>query len=184
MQVKGISFIARKQEVINRFGEDSWIKFKKKISKKLPYFNRNILPITNIPIQAFLDFQDELIKEFFNNDTKMYWTLGEESAEWALTKGPYKSFIRSKNIETFIEQRMPFIWNSYFTEGDMEINLDNEIIHIKVHTPILHIYFEYLIMGYTKKALELVGAQKVEVKRIKGVSVGDKEIYYQFIIKS
>ena len=36
-------------------------------------------------------------------------------------------------------------------------------------------------MGYCKGALELVG-HKVEPKKLKGMSKGDKEVHYHFII--
>ena len=94
-----------------------------------------------------------------------------------------KASMSVQDIRAFITRKLPILWRLYFTEGDININFDDEVIHIKLDIPVSHLYFEYSFMGYIKRAIELLGVNKFAVNKIRGVSTGDKEIYYQFLIK-
>lgn len=183
MEVRGTAFLARKSQILNSLGEEKWVKFIEKLSEKDAYFKNVIVGISLIPVEKFLLFQEELTREFFNNDQMTYWTMGEKSAEFALIEGPYKIFLKSRDLKNFIEQSVPSLWNLYYTAGEIKTKYENKVAEIEIKGLInWHIYFEYVIAGYVKRALELLEAN-FEVKKIKGVSSGDKEIHYQFLLK-
>lgn len=39
--------------------------------------------------------------------------------------------------------------------------------------------FEFAVLGWAKRALELIGVQRVALERIRGISAGDRDIYYR-----
>jgi hypothetical protein len=181
MDVKGTAFLARKAEIVGKFGEERWNRFIASLSGKANFVNDLVLPSTRIPIESFLTFQEELVKQFFNGDTRVYWELGEKSADWALKDGPYKNFIVSKDMEDFASRSLPAIWRTYFNEGSIESRTEGSTVHLRIKTPVYHIYFEYLVTAYFKRALELVSGKSVKAKKITG-GAGSEEIYYQLAI--
>ena len=68
MEVKGVAFLARKQLIINKFGEEKWKQFMNKL--------KTILATTWIPVEKFLKFQDVVTNEFFGGDNTTFWELG------------------------------------------------------------------------------------------------------------
>jgi hypothetical protein len=181
MEAKGVAFISRKKMIENQFGAEKWNNFIGKIALKKSYFKRNIMSTDLIPIEDFLYFTDEALKEFFNNDSKIYWMMGEKSAEYSLLEGPYKIFIKSKDIKSIVLNSFPMLWTTFYTKGRLESSMNNNIVDLKlVDLPISHDYFELVIMGYAKKALELVGAKNISYQAIKSIKNGDKEVHYRF----
>lgn len=181
MQVKGTAFITRKNQIINSFGKDKWEQFFNELKNKDGYFNTEPAPVSLIPIKSFLFLNEEMIKTFYGNDQNMYWVMGEHSATWALTEGPYKVFMTSKNLNSFIEQTMPMVWSTYYTEGKMYGVIQEKSIIVKIKgiaTP--HIYFEYTTMSFVKKALELFGLKNVRHDVVSGYDSGQEEIHYVF----
>ena len=68
MNVKGIIYLTGKTTIISVFGEEPWNSFVLKLAAKDKFFSNMIMSITPIPIDKFILFLDELVKEFFNND--------------------------------------------------------------------------------------------------------------------
>ncbi len=183
MNIKGTAYVSGKLSLIENFGQERWNSFLDKLSAKDDYFNNMIMTITLIPLDKFVIFLDEIIKEFFNNDNKAYWLFGMTSAKFALSEnGPYHSYLLTRDIKQFVEAVMPELWETYFDGGKLDAVLENNIIHIRITgLPMNHVYFEYLIMGYFQQALKVFG-ENAEVTKIKGFSSGDQDIYYQFKI--
>jgi hypothetical protein len=184
MNVKGTAYLTRKDTIIKAFGEESWNSFIAKLAAKDKYFSQMIMNITLIPLDKFILFLDDVLKEFFNNDCTHYWMLGEKSAEFSLSPGgPYHSYLLTKDIKQFVEAVMPKIWSTYFDGGTFTARLDNNVAHIKIAgLPTKHIYFEFLIMGYLRKTLLIFGKKAVE-QRVRGFSLGDNDIYYKFELR-
>lgn len=91
--------------------------------------------------------------------------MGEKSAEYSLIEGPYKIFIKSKEIEKFAKETIPLIWTTFYTKGKLDSSIKNNIIDIKVvDLPVNHLYFEMVVMGYVKRALELVEQKALNMK--------------------
>lgn len=181
MNVKGTAFISRKEQIIHTFGLEKWITFYMHIQSKDKYFETEPSPVALIPINSFLLMNDEIINEFYGGKKDVYWIFGEKSAAWALTEGPYKIFMTSKNLNSFIDKTMPMVWSTYYTEGKMFGVIDKKTIHVHIQgitTP--HIYFEFTTMGFVKKALELYGLKNVRHECLSGYSSGKEEIHYLF----
>ena len=127
MNVKGTAYITRKDTIIKNFGEERWKSFSARLAEKDKYFNNMIMNITLIPLDNFILFLDEVLKEFFNNDKMHYWKLGEKSAEFSLSQGgPYHSYVLTKDIKQFVESGLPKIWSTYFDGGTLTAKFENK----------------------------------------------------------
>lgn len=181
MEVKGTFFAGRKAFITRQFGEPRWSQFIESISEQEPLFRDPILVTTRVPVSAYLTFQGALIREFFRGDEEAYWTIGEKSAEWALTEGPYKSFRNNpQSVERFILQSLPLLWSAYYTKGLVEVQLVTNVMQFRIYClPVSHISFEYTVLGWVKKALQMIGLRAVTLKRLQGISTGDRDIEYR-----
>ena len=184
MNIKGTAYVAGKLSLIENFGQESWNSFLVKLSAKDNYFSTIIMNVTLIPLDNFVIFLDEILKEFFNNDDKVYWMFGMVNAKFALSEGgPYHVYMLTKDMKQLVEVGIPQLWSTYFDGGKIEAKFENNVVHIKItELPAKHIYFEYLVMGYVYEGIRVLG-KKAAVKRIRSFSSGDKDIYYQFEIK-
>ncbi len=184
MNVKGIIFNTGKSTIIAVFGAQAWDAFAVKLAAKDKFFGNIIMTVTPVPIDKFIFFLDELVKEFFNNDYMQYVTFGKVVAKFALSpEGPYKSYMLTTDLKQFVETVMPKFYSTYFDEGRVEARLENNIVHLKLTgLPIKHNYFEYLIMGYFQKSLKLFG-KKVVASRVMSMTSGDDHVAYTFEIK-
>lgn len=184
MNVKGIIFLTGKTTIISVFGEQPWNAFVVRLAEKDAFFKNMIMTITPIPIDKFIFFLDELVKEFFNSDYMQYVTFGKVAAKFALSgEGPYKAYMLTKDVNTFVESTMPKFYSTYFDEGVVTARLENNIAHVKLsNLPIKHNYFEYLIMGYFQKALRIFG-KKVSANRLKSIAAGDDHAYFIYELK-
>ena len=184
MNVKGIIFLTGKTTIITVFGEQPWNSFIPKLAAKDKFFSNTIWSITPVPMDKFILFLDEMIKEFFNNDMKQYVTFGKVAAQYALSpEGPYKSYLLTKDIKLFVESVIPKLWSNYFDEGKVTTLFENNIVHLKITgIQIKHYYFEKLLMGYFRKALKIFG-KKTVAKQVRSISSGNDDIYIQFEIK-
>ena len=184
MNVKGIIYNTGKHAIIEVFGEKPWNAFMTKLAAKDNYFNRVIMPVTLIPLDKFIFFLDELVKEFFNNDKMHYMTFGKVAAQFALSPdGPYKSYLLIKDPKQLVESIAPKIWSAYFDEGVVTAKLEGNIAHFKITgLKFKHRYFEYLIMGYFQKAIKMFGKKSFS-KQSKSMAAGDDHIYFQFELR-
>jgi hypothetical protein len=80
MNVKGTVYITGKTTIIAVFGEERWNSSIPKLAAKDNFFSKMIMPVTPIPVDKFILFLDELVKEFFNNDSMQYMTFGKTAA--------------------------------------------------------------------------------------------------------
>ena len=184
MNVKGIIYLTGKIAIIKVFGEERWDSFVPKLAAKEKFFSKMIMSVTPIPVEKFILFLDEMCTEFFNNDRMTYLTFGKQAAQFALSpEGPYKSYMLTKDIKQFVELVLPKLWSTYFDEGKGITKFENNIAHLKVTgLQIKHLYFEYLIMGFFQKAIKMFGKKSV-AKKVRSISSGDDDIYFQFELK-
>ncbi len=182
MEVKGVAFVARKNALIKQFGEKKFAELMKEVAEKEEYFKDPFInQATLIPIEKFLLFNDMMVNKFYGGDAKIYWKMGEKSAEFSLIEGPFKVFIQNKSIEDACKTSIPNVWKVYYNEGRVETKFEKGMVNIRIlDVPILHSYFEYALMGYYVKLLELVGAKSIKYDAIKTVEKGDTEIEYVF----
>ncbi|MGB5218317.1 MAG: hypothetical protein WBN66_08455 [Smithella sp.] len=107
MNVKGIIYLTGKSTIIKVFGEEPWNSFIIKLGEKDKFFSSIIMSVTPVPLDKFILFLDELVKEFFNNDMMQYVTFGKVAAQFALSEeGMYKSYLLTKDTKQFVESVM------------------------------------------------------------------------------
>ena len=184
MNVKGIIYMTGKNAIVEVFGQEPWNSFIVKLAAKDKFFSNIIMSVTPVPLDKFILFLDELVKEFFNNDMMQYVTFGKVDAQFALSEeGMYKSYLLTKDTKQFVESVMPKFWSTYFDEGAVTTKFENNVAHLKITgLRFKHRYFEYLIMGFFQKSLKIFGKKNVP-KMIRSMSSGDDDIYYQFELK-
>jgi len=183
MEVKGTFFVGRKQFIESRFGEAAWSGFIAALAVEDPVFLRPILATTLVPVASYLRFQEFSLKRFFDGDERAFWQIGEQSGAWALTDGPYKHYRQNqREFSEFVERCLPLIWSSYFTRGELKTSCLGDTVEGQiVDLPIWHVCFEYAVMGFMRRAIELAGFPVRQQLRIKGVSAGDQAIHYRFL---
>ena len=184
MNVKGIIYLTGKTAIIKVFGEDRWNSFIPKLAAKDKFFSDAIWAITPVPMDKFIFYLDELVREFFDNDMMQYVTFGKLAAQFALSsEGPYKTYLLTKDTKLFVETVLPKLWSTYFDEGKAIAKFENNVVHFKIiELPIKHYYFEQLLMGYFQKALKIFGKKTVP-RQVRSISKGDADIYFQYVLK-
>jgi hypothetical protein len=184
MEAKGMFFVGRRQYIVSRFGEARWDAFIAQMAKLDPVFARPILATTRVPIASYLRFNEECLRSIFAGDPQSYWIIGEESGAWALTAGPYKHYRENRTeFRTFIERSLPQIWSNYFTAGELKTSVEGTSVHAEiVGLPVWHLSFEYSVMGFLRRAIQLAGFPVQSQVRVRGVSAGHAAIEYRFLM--
>ena len=133
MNVKGTVYLTGKVTITEAFGEERWKSFMAKLAEKDKYFNNMIMSVTLIPVDKFILFLDELIKEYFNNDKKQYLMFGMVAAKFALSPGgPYHSHLLTKDIKQFVDSGLPKLWSTYYDGGVVAARFENNVVHLKI----------------------------------------------------
>ncbi len=182
MEVKGTAFVARKSMLEKEHGAARFAEVLKKVAASEPCFRTPILATTRLPLTSFLRFNEAVVNELYDGDEHSYFRFGEASATWALTDGPYKHLVTNKSVAEFAASAHN-IYRNYFTEGDAHATVDRNRVTLQlvdIETP--HVYFEYAIMGYFKRGLELVSGRKVAMVCERGFSKRDRDVLYRFTI--
>ncbi|HOU51607.1 MAG: hypothetical protein KBG22_00960 [Smithella sp.] len=184
MNVKGIIYMTGKNAIVEVFGLEPWNSFMVKLAAKDKFFSNPIMSITPVPLDKFILFLDELVKEFFNNDMMQYVTFGKVAAQFVLSdEGMYKAYRLTKDKKTIVEMIVPKLWATYFDEGMVTAKLENNVAYFKVTgLKFKHRYFEFLVMGFLQKALKIYGMKNVP-KLLRSMVAGDEDVCYQFELK-
>ncbi|HZU82207.1 MAG TPA: hypothetical protein VE987_04790 [Polyangiaceae bacterium] len=180
VKIKGTSLVARREIITRQFGADAWTRLVDDMARAYPYFRSPLVAASLVPVREFLAFHDELVRRFFNGDPNVYFRLGEESARWALTKGPYAKFLRRKDVAAFVDS-IPSLSSAYWEQGTTSYfaRLDGRVVELEVTgLPEWHPYFEYLVVGYIRTALEMLCGSPVQSEALKGGS--GSEYRYRF----
>ncbi len=181
VEVKGTAFLARRAFLVGAFGQDAWDAFFDTWRANEPAFADDIIAVTSLPVEPFLRLNDAVVDEFYDGEAQTHWLFGQASAEWALREGPYKAFFRSGAVANFL-RTSPTLWRAYYSAGSFRVdwNADTRIAdaHIEVSTP--HVHFEFNVMGYLSRAIELTGETVVRQDVVAGFSRGDSHVHYRF----
>lgn len=183
MNVKGTVMLTGKSAITTVFGEEKWKSFMTQLAQRDNYFNNVIMSVTLIPMDKFIFFLDELIREFFENDKETYALFGKVAANFGLSQGgPYHSYMLIKDIKKFAESITPKIWSTYFDGGEVIAHVENNVIHIKLTGfPINNSCFESLVVAFFQQAIHIFG-KKSNPKQIRSLSLGNNDTYYQYEI--
>lgn len=184
MKAKNTTMLARRQAIIDEFGIAAWDGFTRDMARRYPVLAEPLVATSALPIDTFLAINDELLKHFYKGNTKIYSDLGRASAEWALLEGPYKAYAQ-QGLEAFV-RAIPRIWTTYYIETNSRLSAeldDKRTLHAKIlDLGMWHPYFEYLVVGYIQRALEIVANRTVPTQAIKSGPAAINEIYYRFFV--
>ncbi len=180
VKIKGSSLLARKDLVTRQFGAPAWLDLIDGLALKYPYFASPVVASSLVPMREFLAFHDELVNRFFGGKDDIYFRLGEESANWAFTSGPYRKFFARKDVGAFVDS-IPRLSGAYWESSatSYRATLDRDVVDLFVSgLPTWHPYFEYVVVGYIKASLARLCGGEIATERV----VGGKgsEYHYRF----
>ena len=170
MRVRGLTILTRKVIVTRRFGADAWLMLYRDVAGVHRSFRSLITPETLVPLTDYLTFHDELVRRFYKDDDTSHFSLGRESARWALVDGPCKSFLEQKDLRGFVGS-FPKFWETYFSEttSGSQATLNGDSVEFKAFDlPQWHPYFEHFVMGYMTEVLEMFCANPIGATRLRG----------------
>lgn len=183
MQVKGTAFLARRALLEKDIGASQVRTFLDRFMASHPELPLPILPTSLIPIEAFLELNDEIVRDLYGGDEASYWHFGRMSGEWALTEGPYRRVREEKSLERFVASGSA-LYRNYFTEGQARAAMESSgaisLWITGIPPRFHHVYFEYAIVGYFERGLEMVSGKTVKHTRIAGFSAGDEHVEYRY----
>ncbi|MEO8876091.1 MAG: hypothetical protein ABI461_10930, partial [Polyangiaceae bacterium] len=128
MNVKGTAYLARKLLLEKEIGEVQAKAALDAVLANVPSFPQPILASTTIPMASFLAFQEELMRQCYAGDSMSFFRFGEASADWALTKGPYKRLTEEKDLDGFAVSGAA-LYRTYFDVGSARTSL--KIDHVE-----------------------------------------------------
>ncbi len=182
MQVKGVAFLARRLMMVQDHGEEAWRGFLSEFARREPLFAQQVMPVTRLPVEAFLRFNEALVQRFYKGDQKIWWQFGVKSAETALSQGQLRGMFAPGDFRRFL-LFSPRIWKGYFTEGELQVRPEERYIELRiVGVPRPHPYFELSVMGFVEGGLTFLGAKNLQHEALKGFSKGHAEVLYRFYI--
>ncbi len=183
MNVKGTALIARRTMYVPRVGEAEWNAFFDEFVAREPSFPRPLLATSAIPVDVVLRFNDQLIARFFGGRREEYWALGELTADFASKAGPYVGLFQKGDYRTFATV-LPTFWRNFYDDGEaVARELPGGVVDVEIRCPVRHVYFELSTMGFVARGLTLKGVT-VETRALAGPSRGDRDIHYQFVVKT
>ena len=178
--VRGIAFESRRRMVESEIGKEEFGNYLRWLAERDRFWKQNTIATTLIPLDSFLRFNDGLITRYYHNDTMKYWRWGKAAAKWALTDGPYRNFMKEKDLHAFFLRVLPLIWGLYFTFGSATTERDGRRLRVVFRgLPKKHPYLEYSPMGWVEGAIILKGEG---IEEIRAVSVDRHRVVYDFIL--
>jgi hypothetical protein len=170
VKLRGTTILTRKTVVTRRFGSDAWRQFFSDMALAHPFFRAPLQSSSLVPLPEFLSLHDELVRRFYGGDDQGHRTLGEESAQWALTQGPLEDFIAKRDLDQVVSS-LPELWTMYFAEtaSFCRTAMNGGVVEFKVFDlPMWHPYLEHFIVGYQKGTLDLLCANPIEITQMRG----------------
>jgi len=182
MEVKGTAFLARKAMLIGEIGQERFDALMRRFRATHGPLLENVLATSVLPLRPFLDWNELIVREVYRGDVQSYFRIGQKSAEWGLTQGPYKHLVATKSYEQFAQSGR-VIYASYFTKGRAESGLRGNVVEMRlmdIPREFHHAYLEYAIAGYFQRGLELVAGGPVDMKPVRGFTKGDPDVLYEY----
>jgi DNA-binding CsgD family transcriptional regulator len=170
VNVAGLSILTRKTLVVRRFGGEAWGSFFGELARAHGCFRSLVTADTPVPLPAFLDFQDELMRRFFKGGEISYVTLGRDSCRRAVRDGPLKALIQGEDLGSVVAA-LPKFHSAYFKEASTwsDAAVTPQGVEFSVFDlPQLHPYFEHFIVGYISEILEMFCANTIQAVRLEG----------------
>ncbi len=77
------------------------------------------------------------------------------------------------------------MYANFFDEGSARSEYHEDRVDLWIEgvpAPLRHLYFEYSLVGYFRRGLELLG-EHVVAERVQGFSNGDARVMYRLLLK-
>jgi DNA-binding CsgD family transcriptional regulator len=168
LNVCGLSILTRKTLVTRQFGVDAWASFYRDVASTYRCFRSLITADSEVPLEAFLSFHDELMRRFFKQDDASYLKLGRSACRSAVRDGPLKELVSGNDLRSVVES-LPKFHGTYFKEAATwsEARLTARGVEFTVFDlPQTHPYFEHFIVGYIAEVLEINCANPIAAVRL------------------
>lgn len=180
MHAKGTTYHARLKLLASRWDEAKVAAFLADFQRRNPHFPTHVLPTTWLPMGPFLQLIDEIVEKAYGGDIESLWEVGEASAQWSMTEGPYKGLVASKDLHRFASLAQVMFTN-FFDLGSAKGTYNGEYIELFISgipEAFHHPYFEYTGIGYFRGGLRLLGVP-FRTERLRGFTLGDDEVHYR-----
>jgi hypothetical protein len=180
MKVKGTAYHARINLLQRKWGVDKVESFLRGFQEMHPDFPKTVLPTTWLPARQFLELIDAIVDEAYGGDAQSLWEIGDASAAWSLREGPYKNLLEKNDLERFAGLGKAMYAN-FFDTGEARSELRGSYVEVVIEgVPwgLRHLYFEYSLIGYFRRGLELLGASP-RAECVEGFSRGDDRVLYR-----
>jgi hypothetical protein len=116
----------------------------------------------------------KIAEAFYDSDYQGgAWSAGNFSADKALT-GIYKIFVKA-STPSYIVQRASRVFATYYRPCEMEVTskTDNSVVLEITNMTVSDEVIEYRIAGWMQRALEISGAQDIQINFTKSITKGD-----------
>ncbi|MEO1175055.1 MAG: hypothetical protein AAFX94_23820 [Myxococcota bacterium] len=177
--MKGTAYLARVKLLQAKIGEGETEAFLARYRQTHPSFPTSVLPSSRIEMGTFLHLVDAIVDEIFDGDADSLWEIGEQSAEFTLTEGPYRALREGKDVERFVALA-PAMYANFFDTGRAATTVESGTIRLIIDgipKQFHHRYFEYSVVGYFRRGIELMGIN-LQCHRERGFSAGDEDVCY------
>ncbi len=184
MHVKGTAYHARMKLLAAHWDEARVAAFVADFQRRNPLFPTHVLPTNWLPMGPFLELIDEIVDKAYGGDVDSLWEVGEASAQWSMTEGPYKGLVATKDLQRFANLAQ-VMFSNFFDLGAAQGSYDGECIEIRITgipDTFHHVYFEYATIGYFRGGLRLLGFP-FRTERVLGFSKGDSEVHYRLHVQ-
>lgn len=184
MHVKGTAYHARLKLLATRWEQERIEAFVADFQRRNPHFPTHVLPTSWLPMGPFLELIDEIVEKAYDGDVESLWEIGEASARWSMTEGPYKGLVGSKDLHRFASLAQ-VMFSNFFDLGAARGTYDGKCIDIRISgvpEAYHHPYFEYATIGYFRGGLRLLGFP-FRTERILGFTKGDGEVHYRLHVQ-
>ncbi len=180
MRIKGTAYHARMNLLRAKLGEAGVEDFMKSFLAKHPTFPQNILATTWLPAEDFLQLIDAIVEGPYNGDTQSLWEIGEASATYTLTAGPYRHLLETRDVRRF-GGLAGVMYANFFDTGRARSEYCGKFVELWIEgipAPLRHLYFEYSLVGYFRRGFELL-EESVRAECLQGYSKGDDRVHYR-----
>ncbi|NVB37276.1 hypothetical protein G6O69_37720 [Pseudenhygromyxa sp. WMMC2535] len=182
MFIKGTIYAGRRTLIRERFGEEAWERFEATLRERQPSLRRLITPTSLLEFDDYVGLQALLLEMFYEGNERAYWTLGYQSADWALTEGPYAHLLDSaRRGQVKLQPLTTRLWRVYSDEGQFTTEETENGFVVAIEGPSRwHISLEYSAMGYVHRLFELITDRRLDPQRIEGAADNKLGCRYRF----
>jgi len=181
MQVKGLILHARKDFVVDHFGEDAW----QKVLESLPTFDQKVLVDTILtakwyPFVIGERLDNAIVEVLGGGDEKIFEDIGKKSAQRGLTK-VHKSFLTRGDPQAFMKKAST-IYKFYYDTGRREYKQTgaNSGTLTTYDAETFSVPDCLTVIGWYKEALRMCGARNIFADEEECRAKGGKVCRYIF----